>query len=46
MEIQECIIPKSELGIQVFGHTRFLLLENTLESLDKQGYLDCVDLWV
>lgn len=37
---------REELGIQVFGFTRVLTLENTLESLDRQGYLDCVDLWI
>ena len=35
-----------DLGILVFGHTRPLLLADTLESLKKQGAIQNVDLWV
>lgn len=36
----------NELGILVFGHTRPLLLADTLESLKIQGHIDKVDLWI
>lgn len=35
-----------DLGIVVFGHTRALLLADTLESLKKQNSLEFVDLWI
>lgn len=35
-----------DLGILVFGHTRPLLLADTLESLKKQGAIQKVDLWI
>lgn len=35
-----------DLGILVFGHTRPLLLADTLESLKIQGVINLVDLWV
>ena len=38
--------PMHELGIIVFGHTRPLLLADTLESLKRQNALQYVDLWI
>ena len=37
---------KSEFGIMVFGHTRTLILADLLESLNRQGAIHYVDLWV
>lgn len=35
-----------ELGVIVFGHTRPLLLADTLESLKRQNAVQYVDLWI
>ena len=35
-----------DFGILVFSHTRALLLADLLESLDRQGAIGLVDLWV
>jgi len=35
-----------DFGILVFSHTRALLLNDLLESLDRQGAIAYVDLWV
>ena len=37
---------KDDLSILVFGHTRPLYIADVLESLDKQGAISSVDVWL